>query len=145
MACLLLCQAIMMSRKASSLDRKEVKNSRLPPRHSISMELGKPQCRLLRTFVTSCSQCTAVLLRPSAQTRHMRLHGECSGHRSAYMCMLLEVSAGDVQGSHRLRLQMQSQGKIASLPHTSQQSRQQQLNCSLCNLKEEQKLLYLCS
>lgn len=52
---LLLCQAIMMSRYASSLERKEVRNSRLPPRHRISIELGKPQCRLLRTFVTSCS------------------------------------------------------------------------------------------
>ena len=51
---LLLCHAITMSRYASSLDRKEVKNSLLPPLHSISIELGKPQCRRLRTLVTSC-------------------------------------------------------------------------------------------
>ena len=73
-ACLLLCQAIMMRRKASSLDRKEVKNSRLPPRHRISMELGKPQCRRLRTLVTSCNQRAMVLLRASCSYQaHMRL------------------------------------------------------------------------
>ena len=57
MACdgyLLLCHAMTMSRYASSRDRKEVRNSLLPPLHSISIELGKPQCRLFRTFVTSC-------------------------------------------------------------------------------------------
>lgn len=54
-AYLLLCQAITMSRCASSLDRKEVRNSLLPPLHSISIELGKPQCLFLRTLVTSCN------------------------------------------------------------------------------------------
>ena len=94
MACLLLCQAIIMSRKASSLDRKEVKNSRLPPRHRISMELGKPQCRLLRTLVTSCNQRTKVLLRTSRSNKAHMVAERRYGHHSAHQYVLLKISGG---------------------------------------------------
>ena len=98
-ACLLLCQAIMMSRKASSLDRKEVKNSRLPPRHRISMEFGKPQCRRFRTFVTSCNHRAMVLLRACCfDQAHAMLfpyigHLLQTVHSGALVCILLKSGA----------------------------------------------------
>ena len=95
--CLLLCQAIMMRRKASSLDRKEVKNSRLPPRHRISMELGKPQCRRLRTLVTSCNQRDTVILHASCSNEAHAMPLSHIGHvlhsvdYGAVACILLKA------------------------------------------------------